>query len=99
MGNFANSEYLDEMSQNFSFNQYLHYLPRQIQYPGTQGLLYKGLRIFTICSKTVVGQCNCWFLVCKWSVMKKQVTSSYKWLPVFTLLTINLDMPLYSHES
>ena len=31
--------------------------------------------------------------------MEKQVTSSYKWLPVFTLLTINLDMPLNSHKS
>ena len=55
--------------------------------------VYKGLRIFTIC------QCNCWFLVYKWSVMEKQVTISYKRLPVYTLLTINLDMPLYSHKS
>ena len=60
--------------------------------------LYKGLRIFTICSKNVVGQFNCWFLVCKWSVMENQLTSSYKWLPVFTLLTIDLDMTLYSHK-
>ena len=50
---------------------------------------YKGLRIFSICSKTVVGHTfnNCWFLVYKWPVMEKQVTSSYKWLPVFTFLT------------
>ena len=49
--------------------------------------------------KTVVGQCHCWFLDCKWSDMEKQVTSSYKWLPVFTLLTINLDMQLCLHKS
>ena len=55
--------------------------------------VYKGLRIFTICQR------NCWFLVYKWSVMEKQVTISYKRLPVYTLLTINLDMPLYSHKS
>ena len=49
---------------------------------------------------------NRWYLVYKWSVIEKQVTSSYKWLPVFTLLTIcrlglaiNLDMPFYSHKS
>ena len=49
---------------------------------------------------------NCWFLVYKWSVMEKQVTISYKWLPVFTLLTnCRLGISnysryaIYSHKS
>ena len=36
MSTFTNNEDPDEMAQNFSLNQCLHYLPRQNQYPGTK---------------------------------------------------------------